>query len=299
VAQRLGDPAIAIWAWVWRLMATGVLADLAEFDRSLDHVTTLAAELRQPMLLWMASYARTGRLLLAGRLDDAEHALMETRQLGVRAGQPDAHLFFGAQRYQLRFEQGRLSELAGRLGQALEERDQPVIRAYVALAYCELDRIEHARRAFAPLAARVGDLPVNIVWPELTSLSAAVCYSLRDRTLAARLHALLEPYAGLLVGSALLWWGSISHYLGLLATTLEHYDEAEARFAAAQTVHEQFAAPTWLARTRLEWAGMLLIRRQPGDDERARHLLGQALHTAGQLGLATIERKAVDLLASQ
>jgi hypothetical protein len=56
-------------------------------------------------------------------------------------------------------------------------------------------------------------------------------------------------------------------------------------------------APTWLARTHLEWARMLLMRRQPGDVERARELLGQALATARELGLGTVERRAVELLS--
>jgi tetratricopeptide (TPR) repeat protein len=299
VAEGLGDPAITTWAWIWRFMAATEQGDLAESDRSLDHVTKLAAELRQPMLLWVASYMRTGRLLLAGRLGDAEHAITETRDLGVRAGQPDAHLLFGIQRYQLLFELGRLNELADRLRQVLDERDRPATRAYVALAYCELDRIEDARRVFAPLATGVGDLPADVVWLELTTLSAAVCHSLCDQPLAARLLDLLTPFSNQLAGQAVLWWGSVTHYLGLLAATLERHDEAEARFAAAQSIHEQFAAPTWLARTRLEWARMLLSRHQPGDTDRAREFLGQALATARQLGLATVERRAVELLASR
>jgi tetratricopeptide (TPR) repeat protein len=205
-------------------------------------------------------------------------------------------LFFGAQRYQLCFEQGRLNELADRLRQAPDERDEPLTRAYVALAYCELDRIEDARRVFAPLATRVGELPVDILWLEATSLSAAVCHSLCDRTLAARLLDLLRPFSNQLAGQGILWWGSVSHYLGLLAATLERYDEAEARFAAAQSIHEQFAAPTWLARTRLEWARMLLTRGQSADAARARDLSGQALETARELGLATVERRAVALM---
>ncbi|HKY76017.1 MAG TPA: hypothetical protein VJS45_07750, partial [Acidimicrobiia bacterium] len=296
VSEHLGDPAVTTWAWVWRGIAATCLVDLAESDRSLDHLTRLAADLRQPMLLWVASYMRTGRLLLAGRLREAEHAVVETREFGVKAGQPDVYLIFGLQRYQLRFEQGRLNELADRLRQALHERDRPATRAFVALAYCEIDRIEDARRVFAPLATRLGELPVDIVWLELTCLSAAVCRYLGDRPLAARLLALLRPLSNQIAGQAVVWWGSVSHYLGLLAATLERYDEAEAHFGAAQMTHEQFAAPTWLARTRLEWGRMLLTRRQPGDTERANELLAQALTTARDLGLGNVERRAVALL---
>ncbi|HKO85604.1 MAG TPA: hypothetical protein VJ140_13840 [Actinomycetota bacterium] len=40
---------------------------------------------------------------------------------------------------------------------------------------------------------------------------------------------------------------------------------------------------------------MLLVRRQAGDAERALELLGQAIVTARELGLGTVERRAVAL----
>ncbi|MGH8972578.1 MAG: hypothetical protein ACRD0C_05180 [Acidimicrobiia bacterium] len=89
--------------------------------------------------------------------------------------------------------------------------------------------------------------------------------------------------------------GSVAHYLGVLATTTGDFDEAAARFAAA-AVHERIGAPTWLARTRLEWARMLLTRRRSGDGEQAREILGQALDAARDLGLRTVERRAVELM---
>jgi len=41
---------------------------------------------------------------------------------------------------------------------------------------------------------------------------------------------------------------------------------------------------------------MLRARARPGDAERGRELLGQALAAARERGLATIERRAVHLL---
>ena len=86
-------------------------------------------------------------------------------------------------------------------------------------------------------------------------------------------------------------------YLALLAMLMDRFDEAEARFAAAEAAHERIGAPTWLARTRLEWARMLINRGRPGDAEQARELLRQAVATARELRLANIERRAVELLA--
>jgi hypothetical protein len=46
----------------------------------------------------------------------------------------------------------------------------------------------------------------------------------------------------------------------------------------------------------MEHARMLLLRSRPGANERARDLLGQALATARDLGLAKVERDSVALL---
>jgi hypothetical protein len=89
--------------------------------------------------------------------------------------------------------------------------------------------------------------------------------------------------------------GSVCHYLGLLVTTLGHLDEAEDHFVAAAATHEHIDAPTWLARTRLEWARMLVIRGDETATARASELLQQALTTSRALGLGNVERRAVTL----
>jgi hypothetical protein len=55
---------------------------------------------------------------------------------------------------------------------------------------------------------------------------------------------------------------------------------------------ERIAAPIWLARTRLEWARVLLRRNSPGAAERGRSLLGQVVDSAAALGLVALERQA-------
>jgi hypothetical protein len=91
---------------------------------------------------------------------------------------------------------------------------------------------------------------------------------------------------------------AVAHYLGLLATALGRFDEADVRFAAAAAMHERLSAPALLARTRLEWAHMLMVRLEAGDAERARQLLDHALVTAREFGLGTVERRALALLDS-
>jgi hypothetical protein len=90
--------------------------------------------------------------------------------------------------------------------------------------------------------------------------------------------------------------GSVDHYLGLLAAIEGRFDQAGRHFEAAHATHEALAAPAWLARTRLEWARMLLTRGRSVDAGPARDLLQQALDIARNLGLGSVERQALGLL---
>src|SRR5438552_537885 len=80
---------------------------------------------------------------------------------------------------------------------------------------------------------------------------------LGDRRGASALYGLLARYSDQFVFAYGGAWGAVAHYLGLLAATLDRFDEAEAHFDAAAETHERIGAPTWLARTRFEWAAML------------------------------------------
>jgi hypothetical protein len=128
------------------------------------------------------------------------------------------------------------------------------------------------------------------------TMAAEACAGLADVEQAAVLWERLAPCHQLFVNNVGAVTGAVPHYLGLLATTLGRFHEADVRFAAAAALHERVSAPTLLARTRLEWAHMLMVRHEAGDIERARHLLERALATARQLALGTVERRALAAL---
>jgi hypothetical protein len=109
----------------------------------------------------------------------------------------------------------------------------------------------------------------------------------------------MGPYADqlLIAGFAGFIGGSVSLYLAMLASTAGDYTQADAEFAAAAATHERISAPVLLARTRLEWARMLLARAEPKDIDHAHDLLAKAQATASDLGLPKIQREAIDLLA--
>ena len=71
----------------------------------------------------------------------------------------------------------------------------------------------------------------------------------------------------------------------------------ETWFAEAVAMDERAGAVSCLARSRLDWAGMLLTRGDPADADRAAALLERVLGTATAVGLPTVEHRARALLA--
>jgi putative aminopeptidase FrvX len=122
-----------------------------------------------------------------------------------------------------------------------------------------------------------------------------VAAALDDRAAATRVSELLAPYADRIAGNGIIWIGSVAHHLGVLATTLEHFEEAERYLVAADSTHERVHAPGWRARTRLARARLLLRRGHPEDAKEARQLLSQVTATARDLGLVNLERRAAEV----
>ena len=234
----------------------------------------IATELGQPTLRWYTTWARAAHLLFSGRAAEAEVAAMEAGRLAEVTSQPDGPIYLGTQLIGIRSDQGRLDEVEPIWAEAVNRFPEATYpRAMLALVLALLDRTDEAEAFLEDLAADgFTRIPVNNLWLMVMTSSSVVATGAGDEAKSATLYELITPYADQIAGVGPMWVGSVAHYLGLLATTLRRFDEAEVRFAAAEATHHRIGAPTWLARTRLEWARMLLARGQPGDGERANEL---------------------------
>jgi class 3 adenylate cyclase/tetratricopeptide (TPR) repeat protein len=298
VAERLADPGLSFWSREWRFLTAVLTGDFPAGDGFLDAAAALAQDLGQASMRWVATFERSHRCRMTGRLEEAETLAGQAFERGQAAGLPDAFLIFNAQLFWLRYDQGRLEELLDLFARAAARPDaSPFTRALHCVALCELDRPEAARAEFEELAA--GDfaaLPVHYAWLYGMTLVAEVCAHLSDRERAGALHQRLAPHHALVATLGAVSSGPVAHFLGLLAATLGHHDEAESHFGQAAAISESVGAPAWLARTRVAWARLLVGAGQSGDTERVRDLLDRALATARELGLGTVERRAVALL---
>ena len=292
IAEVEGTPALAFWANVYRVIVATEVLDRVEVDRCLHAALTLAEDLHQPIFGWMSCLLASALAAASGQFSESDHLGRESFRLGQSTGQADAATYFGVNQFGLAFHRGRLSDVAAVLEEAIAAAPGLVsAQGYAAVALCELERSDEARQMFDHLMGRLSEMPKENTWLRLIAQLASVCAHLRDTEQAPILQGLLAPYDTQGVTSGALFFGAVHHHLGLLASTLGHYDDADQRFAAAERLHEGFRVDPWTARTRLEWAEMLARRNGPGDIERARSLLAQALATAADLALGTIDRR--------
>ena len=263
-------------------------------DQNLDVMIRLAAETGVAEARWSAALGLAWRRLLAGHIDEAEQAAGEALHIASQAEELDAYPLYGPQLYAIRRAQGRLDEMIEPLERAASANPGVALyRAVLLDALCSVDRLDDARAVFEPLAAnRFTDFPVDNSWlTALTCCTEAAAF-LEHRAGAAALAELLAPWRDQLDFTGITCNGSVARPLGLALATAGRFDEADDAFAQATAVHERLDAPIELARTRVDWASMLVKRRSAGDPEQARTLLDAAVITAERLGLNTIQRQA-------
>ena len=121
--------------------------------------------------------------------------------------------------------------------------------------------------------------------PAMALLTEAITL-LDDRDLAAAVYTRLRPFDRLNVsaGGAGLY-GSVSRYLGMLAGTLERWDESVDHFEHAIEFERLMGAPPLLVRSQIAYAEMLRKHGKGADLRRARQLLESAIATSRELGM--------------
>jgi predicted ATPase len=300
LAQEVGDLGVALEGLAWRILALFELGDITTVDQEIESYARQSAKIRLPRNQWYLTLVRSARAFLAGQFVEGERLATEAASVpGEQGEQANALMFFGAQLFTLRREQGRLGELEPALtGFATQFAALPIWRCSVAVFHCEQGNYEAARREFDSLAARdFAALLPDANRPPALALLAEACNMLGDAQRAALLYQLLLPYAArnIVVATSAICYGPAARYLGLLATTLARWADAERHFADALTMNERMGAKPWIAHAQHDYARMLLARGQAGDHQKAKELLDHALATAQELKMKNLVEKVEPL----
>ena len=169
-----------------------------------------------------------------------------------------------------------------------------MFRCALAHLRARTGRLAEAKRTLDDLAVDdFSAVPFDQEWLLGMSLLAETSAVLGDTDSAAILYRLLVPWAAFNAADHPEGIrGSISRYLGLLATATERWTEAAQHFEDAIEMNERMGARPWLAHTQHDYAQMLLARDDAGDRTRALELMGHANATYRALGMANSAEEA-------
>jgi predicted ATPase/DNA-binding SARP family transcriptional activator len=288
-ATEAGDKEAAIEGHEERVLTLLNLGDRQAVDFHFAAMEKLAGELRQPAQYWLVAVHRALRALLQGRLSEAEELVSEALRVGERTQSWNVAVSYGLQLFALRREQGRLEEVENQIRASAERYVSYVTwRCVLAVTALELGQEADARGELDALAQDdFAAVPFDEQWLLSLTLLADVSTALGDPSRSGALHRLLLPFEDrIAVSYPEFSTGSVARSLGLLAATLECWDDAERHFEVALRMNDRMSARPWLARTQQDYARMLGKRGHPGDAERAEKLLLRAHGAASEIGMS-------------
>jgi tetratricopeptide (TPR) repeat protein len=302
LARATGDQELELAARSRRATSSLQSGDIRVLEADVAGCARLVEELRMPAHQWMAATMRAMLALLQGSLGEAETLAEQARSL--QPDGPNALFAYNDLLEVLRWDQGRLPELRQTLQEQVAQFPWFVWpRLWISMTDADLGEEDTARRSLQFLTDELLARPRDGLWPPALAVAALVAARLHDPAAAERLYQALLPYRTQVIVGAMphpvVCFGSVSFYLGLLARVTSRWAEAGDHFEAAIAAHERLGAGPFLARTRHQYARMLLARGQTSDRRRAIELLDQALTTARLLGMATVAREIQALQAAQ
>ncbi|MBI1816713.1 MAG: AAA family ATPase [Deltaproteobacteria bacterium] len=300
LAESADDRELALQAHTWRLLDViemGVGG--GEWERELDACSRLADELRQPRYLSNTIMLRAMRALWLGRFAESDALGQEIGALAERVRDDTALGSVGFQAYVAKRALGQyeVAEMIARRG--VEQMPHvPIIRCALALIQIDQGHDAEARAEYGRLAADdfVDLVRTNALLPMLPWL-AELCAHFGDRHAAALLYERLFRFGSRFISfGPRHCFGPGFHALGLLATTLERWDEAAKHFEDARARSLAAGGRPAVAATEYAYARMLVdagpALRAANSREHARDLLQHAHDTARELGMTPLAERA-------
>jgi DNA-binding SARP family transcriptional activator/tetratricopeptide (TPR) repeat protein len=298
VARLIGDRERLVAGHYHRLNALLQVGDLAAAEADLAAASRIADELGQPAQLWQACAAQAMLALAAGRLDAAEELVSQAFAYGERALPDLATPAYCLQRHTLWDFRGSLEALEPAMYDLVAEYPaRPAFRCALAHLLARLNRLPEAKRELDDLARDdCSGMPFDQEWLYGMSLLAETSALVRDIESARVLYRLLAPWAPRNAADEPEGFrGSVSRYLGVLATTMTRWNEAARHFEYALEMNERMGSRPWVAHTQRDYAQMLLARNEAGDDKQALELIRSSVATYRELGMSQWAHEASEL----
>jgi DNA-binding CsgD family transcriptional regulator/tetratricopeptide (TPR) repeat protein len=257
ISAQLDEPLDLFHGLHWQAVAQIEVCRVGDAARTLREQERIAARIGDGTAIWLCECSASVHLALRGQLDEAERRAQRAAELAQDSAQPDALPFYISQIASIRWQQGRLPELAPLLAQALDDYPGlPAFRSLVTLAHALAGDHAFAREVLViDTASDFAELPRDPIW-----IAGAVTYAhaiaeLGEPDAAARLRPILEPYRGQLASATISIWGLVDHALGRLELLLGDRRHGEASLRRAIADYARLPAPVWRAQAERDLAG--------------------------------------------
>ena len=299
-ALELGNQEFAFLAHNSRFLCLLELCDGPGIDAEIQAMADLIELIRQPFYRWHGVCLQVIRAALDGRFGDAERLAREALRIAqLRHSEYASYVYAYAQVVAIRWAQGSLADYWPEVEDHGERylwiprwRDALAAAEGGDLGGCAVELARHASHGF-------DDMPRDGFWLLRLCALAEAAVVVGDEQAAGRLYELLAPFADRqAVALTQQPFGPVALRLGLLATLLERWDDAEDHFETALSRCERLGARAVRARVLLEYARALQARAREGDPERAAVLLEEARSLSDEMGLAGLLRRVTALGAA-
>jgi len=299
-AEELHDPLLTWWAAYWHNCAAWLVADLPAIERTLAVLSQLGSRLDEGVVQWATVNLAVNVALIRGDLAEGERLADEAVAVAARTGQQFADETYGVQLATIRREQDRAAEVfdLDLIQRVLAERANmlPGFGLQLARLYCDLGQPANAHQLLdVYVTTDFADLPWDAMWLCWTTCAADSIAELEWTQAADALLARLRPFADQWAGAGLPSFGPVARAAARLAALIGHFDEAQHFFTKAEATCSALDAPVFLAHTHLDWGRALTSA--PGQEERGRAHLNEAVDLAASKGFALVARKARRALA--
>ncbi len=256
ISAQLDEPLDLFHGLFWQAAAQIELGRVQDAAQTLREQERIAARIGDGTANWLCECAASLHLALRGQLDEAEARAQHAAELAQHGAQPDALPFYLTQVASIRWQQGRLPELAPLLASALDQYPGlPAFRSLVCLAHALGDDHAFAREVLViDTSTGFADLPRDPIWIAGAVTYAHAIVELGERDAALAVHSLLDPYRGQLATTSISVWGLVDHALGRLELLLGDAAAGRRSLERAMVAYERMPAPLWRAQAERDLA---------------------------------------------